>query len=230
MIEGQRFKLGYLPEKTYRHNIYLIEKAVGTLTSQSLEEIIMSSSGYPRNNHTIERPFVRKDRLHLAVTLALSVLYFHGSWLRARWRTCDIRFPEGLLGLQQPFLTWGISGRDEKPTCQSLSSVVRSETLFPLGIALVELSLCRSISALRNPEDENPDEEVTMLKTAHRCLDHVYLENGTRYGDVVQRCLFWSHTRDADLDNDESLAAVYEYVVAPLIDDMRDFCGLFWTK
>ncbi|RJE20797.1 hypothetical protein PHISCL_06866 [Aspergillus sclerotialis] len=220
VAEGQRGKLGYLPEDSYRHNMYLIKKAMGSLPSQSLEEIIMSSSGLPWSIHTVDRPLVRKTRLQLAAKLARSVLHFHGSWLRARWRTSDIRFPEGLQGVQQPFLTWGISGQGDGSTCQKTSSVIRSETLFPLGLALIELSLCRVITALRKPEDENPDEEVTVLKTAHRCLDYVYLESGTRYGDVVQRCLFWSHTRDTELDNDESLAAVFQHIVSPLIEDL----------
>lgn len=183
----------------------------------------MSSSGLPWSIHTVDRPLVRKTRLQLAAKLACSVLHFHGSWLRARWRTSDIRFPEGPLGAQQPFLTWGISDQGDRPEFPKTSSVIRSETLFPLGLALIELSLCRAITALRKPEDENPDEEVTVLKTAHRCLDFVYLESGTRYGDVVQRCLFWSHTRDTELENDESLAAVFQHIVSPLIEDLKDF-------
>lgn len=108
---------------------------------------------------------------------------------------------------------------------RTLSSVIRNETLFPLGLALIELSLCRTITALRISEDENPDEEVALLKTANRCLNHVYVESGTRYGDVVHQCLFWSHTRETDLDSEELQDTVFRHIISPLLDNVEDFDG-----
>lgn len=222
--EGQREAMGYLSDEAYCHNLYLTKKAAGSLPSQTLEEAIMSSPSLPWNALTVNRPVLnRRTRLHLAVKLAYSVLHFHGSWLRPRWSTRDIRLPDQTPEFQQPFLTWSIRDRRGESIRRSSSSVIRSETLFPLGLALIELSLCHAISALRIPEDESPEHEVTALKTAHRNLDHVYMESGARYGDVVQRCLFWSHSRDTGLDSEESQAAVFQYIVLPLFDDMRVF-------
>lgn len=92
-------------------------------------------------------------------------------------------------------------------------------------MTLIELSLCRTITALRIAEDENPDEEVVLLKTVNRCLDHVYMESGTRYGDVVQQCLSWSHTRETNLDNVEFQDTVFRHIISPLLDDVEDFDG-----
>lgn len=131
----------------------------------------------------------RRDRLHLAAKLASCVFQLHGNWLNANWTSRNIIFPRGPVEpkelLRQSFLMWSFSRRPEVMADRGLSSVVQNETLFPLELALIELSLCRTIIALQISEDEDPDEEVELLKTANRCLDHVYVESGTRYGDVV---------------------------------------------
>lgn len=110
--------VGYLADETYRHNMYLIQKAMGDVPSRTLEEITMSEPSFPWHAHTLNRPvFTRRTRLHLAVKLACSVLYFHGNWLQTRRTTRDIRFPEGSVGFQSPFITWSVSDRQEKPLC-----------------------------------------------------------------------------------------------------------------
>ena len=225
--EGQREMVGDLADRFYRYNTFLIKKVMGSIPSKTLEKTIMLSPSFPWHADPVNRPvFHRRTRLQLAAKLACSVLHFHGSWLQARWSSRDISIPEGPLGHEQPFVIWSILYRQEKPACQSSSvSVVGNETLFPLGLALTELSLCRTIAALQTPEDENPDEQVTALKTARRYLDHVYSESGTRYGDVVQQCLFWSHTGNTTMDNEDFQIAVYHHIVRPLLDDVRNFDG-----
>lgn len=228
--KGDREVVGYLSDAAYRHNLYLIRNGAGEPPSQSLEEVIMLSPSVPWDA-CLERPaFSRSARLHLAAKLAASVFNFQGSWLRARWSSADIRLPDGPSGFREPFLISGVSPSQETPTSSISSSVIRNKTLLPLGLALIELSLCRSMNALRIPEDENPDNEVTFLKTASRCLDYVYSESGTSYGDVVQRCLFWSQTRDTELDSEEFQTAVFENIVLPLLDDMKNFNNHPWVR
>ncbi|KAL4751238.1 hypothetical protein BDW72DRAFT_203208 [Aspergillus terricola var. indicus] len=70
---------------------------------------------------------------------------------------------------------------------------------------------------------ENPEEVVTLRKTANRCISSVSEESGERYGMVVRRCLHWSETRETDPDDEQFRAAFYKLVVAPLMDIMAAF-------
>jgi hypothetical protein len=108
---------------------------------------------------------------------------------------------------------------------RTVSALIRSEVLFPLGLALVELSLGQTLASLRGPEDNDSDEAIADLKTASRLITEVCYESGGRYGDVVKKCLFWPGLEDANLDNEELQQAVFESIVSPLLEDYKDFEG-----
>lgn len=202
--------------------------------TQSLEDLFITS--LQSLGSQANRPafmLSRRDRLFLAATLASSVLQFHGSWLKSHWRSRDILFPKVKAGTKSIVECPYLSGHEvsnatttEPTTRTTTNSLIRSEALFPLGLVLVELSLCQSISSLRIPEDEDPNETIANLKTASRVLqERVYSESGCRYGDVVDKCLFWSETRDMSVDDDEFQQLVFQRIVSPLVDDLRDFEG-----
>ncbi|KAL2822859.1 hypothetical protein BJX63DRAFT_426698 [Aspergillus granulosus] len=226
VLNEKRKLVGSLLEGEYRHSVFVGESSVGGLESQSLDDMLMSSSLAP----WIPGFYFRKrDRLKLAIRLVWSVLHFHGNWLPEHWRSRDILFPMGPGGgtsqrtFEHPYLAWNVS--QQGVTSPEISPVVTSRVLFPLGLALVELSLCRSISALQRPEDDNPEESVSLLKTANRCLDAVCSESGAAYGTVVQRCLYWSETRETNPDDETFRAAFYRLVLTPLLNTMQAFDG-----
>ncbi|KAL3470569.1 hypothetical protein BJX99DRAFT_239261 [Aspergillus californicus] len=171
--------------------------------------------------------FPRKDRLRLATRLAWSVLHLHGNWLPEHWRSRDIIFPKSpgevnlQVSIQRPYLAWGVSYRGIGSS--ESSSAIPSGVLFPLGLALIELSQCRPMSALQIPQDENPEEAVSLLKTANRCMDAVSCESGERYGTVVRRCLYWSETKETSPDDREFQAAFQRLILAPLLDNLKEF-------
>ena len=110
-----------------------------------------------------------------------------------------------------------------------LNCQIRNESLFALGITLIELSLKQSISELRIPEDGPPTDTMTKLNTASRLVDDVYCESGDRYGDVVQNCLNCPFNlrklRDYDLDNEEFEELVFHDIFTPLRKGFEDFEG-----
>ncbi|KAK4939647.1 hypothetical protein LTR10_020147 [Elasticomyces elasticus] len=134
---------------------------------------------------------------------------------------------------ESPILADAPSSEDESPTDTSITTrnthrLIRCELLFPLGLTLVELSLCQSMASLRLPEDNDADRLLTDLKTAARVLDSVYSESGCRYGDVVDQCLFGLRSRKSkgmDLEDEKFQRIVYEEIVSPLLDDLKDFEG-----
>lgn len=67
MTEGQRELVGFIPDESYNHYICFVNKAFGSLYSQTLEELILSSPLFPWSAPVGGRPiFKKKDRLHLA--------------------------------------------------------------------------------------------------------------------------------------------------------------------
>lgn len=220
-------------DRSHRHNLYLV-KNLHSLETQSLEDLLVYSS-----HHSRDFRLNRRDRLNLAAILACGVLEFHGSWLKAQWRTRDILFSKdevkGKALLDHPYLSSPLLGNSSctnNPTqtqprlLRSESALIRNETLFPLGLALVELSLCRTIFDLRGPEDDDSVEAVASLKTASRHLQDVYVESGTAYGDVVTKCLFWTGPCDTELDDENFHGTVFDAVVSPLINDLEVFRGM----
>ncbi|KIX08475.1 uncharacterized protein Z518_03131 [Rhinocladiella mackenziei CBS 650.93] len=220
-------------DSSCRYSFYLMEKHENSVETLSLEDLL-SSSLHPVGSHAARLAFLftRRDRLFLAATLASSVLQFHGSWLKSCWRSRDILFPKPN-GSSKSFVDHPyLSGHEvSKPTTAEpatrtmANALIRSEVLFPLGLVLVELSLCQSISALRMPEDEDTVEAIANFKTASRVLDQVYSESGFRYGDVVNKCLFWSEIRNSTADDEEFQLLVFQNIVSPLVEDLRDFEG-----
>ena len=226
--DQRRELIGFITDeidRSHRHELYLVRN-FHQLETKSLEELLASSSPYG-HGFTVNK----RDRLKLAAILAFSVLQFQGSWLQTQWRTHDIIFLKDEVGeralLDHPYLSSQLSSKDIATRSQSQkgSALIRNEILFPLGLALVELSLCQTISALKGPEDDDPVEAVANLKTASRYLQDVYCESGTTYGDVVTQCLFWLGPCDRELDDEDFHATVFDAVVAPLIDNLMVFQG-----
>ncbi|KAJ0422339.1 hypothetical protein BJY00DRAFT_280750 [Aspergillus carlsbadensis] len=224
VVTGDRKRVGSISEGENRHLVFVDKPRTGNVGYQSLDDMLMSSSPAPwiPGFH-----FGKRDRLGVAIRLAWSVLHFHGNWLPEYWRARDILFLKGSGGesqsFERPHLEWNVL--HQRVGSPVISSVVTSRVLFPLGLSLIELSFCRSFSALQRPEDDNPEEAVSLLKTANRCLEAVSSESGSRYGTVVQRCLYWSETRETDPDDETFQAAFYRLILTPLLDVIRAFDG-----
>ncbi|KAK4944487.1 hypothetical protein LTR10_016161 [Elasticomyces elasticus] len=227
--------IGSISEDTdasHRYYLHLVKRLDDSMETQSLEDMLSSSldalgSRMARASYMLSR----RDRLFLAATLASTVLRFSGSWLKPEWSIRDILFPKttetGASVIEQPYL----SGHAITTAATAMSTpkipastLIGNRVLFPLGLALIELSLCQTISSLRVPEDDDPIEENVKLKTASRLLDYVYNEFGGSYCDVVTKCLRWSETRTSDID-DKFQLLVFQNIVSPLFEALRVFDG-----
>ncbi|KAK5465083.1 hypothetical protein LTS15_001646 [Exophiala xenobiotica] len=235
------------------YNLYLMDEADGDVPTQSLGDLLGASAGNNLHFSVPYRNFMlsRRDRMFLAATLASSVLQFQGTWLKPEWRSHDILFrkaTEAKGGINAAMIDrFYLSGHEvgkeavvtgqhasQSPTQTSNNAVapaatnglIRCALLFPLALSLIELSLCQQLSSLRSlPEDADPVEAVSNLKTATRVLDQVRTESGCRYREAVEKCLFWTETNNMKLDDEEFQRAVFDMVVSPLLDDLRDFEG-----
>ena len=180
----------------------------------------------------------RKDRLRIAVTLASSILELDGTlWLKPTWSSKDILFYEKTNQASDPpythpYISWKLCRTDDKvfgdmyyPSPNN-HYAFRSETLFALGLTLVELCFGRKLADLHTPEDGDPSGTSTHISTAYRLCNSVYYEMGTFYGDAVRRCLYQPFdVRDMSPDNEEFQQKVLDNIITPLKDDLLNFNG-----
>ncbi|KAL3434947.1 hypothetical protein BDV09DRAFT_204435 [Aspergillus tetrazonus] len=128
----------------------------------------------------------RRDRLYVAAGLACGVIQFCGNWLGP-----------------------GSRGDD-------MCSRFGNNRLLPLGLALVELSLGKSLQQLLDLQEENQDTLVAKLKSASWLVKLVYMESGTNYADAVDSCLSWS-ALCVERSFEEQ---VFDSIISPLLKDL----------
>ncbi|KAL9122471.1 MAG: hypothetical protein Q9187_000981 [Circinaria calcarea] len=229
LCEEGRQPLGvYMAKSSHIHVQHRVTSLADILTkTNSVSNRFLPASG---------SGFSRADRLGLALTIASSTLQLYKTpWLRDDWNKHDILINETGKDSyrEQAYVSGTFSTSTAEQTTQEkiICHFVRNETLFALGIVLIELCLGQALESMRSPEDpldanQKPN-VLTDLSTSERLLDTVYMEAGKRYGDAVRRCIYCEFDqRRTTLDNDEFRQAVYDGVVAPLEDDMKDFYQL----
>lgn len=203
----------------------------------SLTDILRNNCPTPSQNFIGSGNILRRgDRLRMALTIASSVLQLYQTpWLRENWNRNDIKI--GGSAKDAFYEEAYISKSFSETTCQTstqqnpLAHLVRNETLFALGILLIELCFGRPFETMRSSKDplgvNSAPDIMTDWSAATRLMSSVNNEAGRRYGDVVRRCIYCEFDKlNTTLENDEFRQAVYDGVVAPLEDDMKDFFQL----
>ncbi|KAL2814446.1 hypothetical protein BJX63DRAFT_199153 [Aspergillus granulosus] len=215
-----RYNMRLLRNITEDFNLYSLW---GILSSQSAIDALTPIQG------SVE--VSRQDRLYLAAVLACSILQIHGSWLKQGWGTKDVFFAQdpqrGSTQFDHPYLVWPVVGtKAHQDSSIAGRQRVQNEILLPLAIALIELSLGRTIHSLYRVEDEAPDESQISFNTASRVLKNVYCESGSNYGDVVKECLYWSRSKGECFEDPQFDESVFDIVVTPLLKDLDYFEGV----
>ena len=177
----------------------------------------------------------RGDRFLLALIIASSVLQLcQTPWLRDNWNKDDIVInssSNGSLDLRQRVFVSKVFPENETSSLAARQAEfpgLRNQTLFMLGIVLIELCLGQTLESLRVPQDpmdrEGKPNILTDWSTATRLMFDVSREAGNRYGDAVRRCIYCDFDqRSSSLENDAFRQAVYEGVVVPLEEIFQDF-------
>jgi hypothetical protein len=169
----------------------------------------------------------RRDRLHIATSLACGLIQFGGNWLKTWWDISDVYLAAtsddgGNILLDNLYLSWPIStSTTPGPRNDTKYSNFGDNCLLPLGLALVELSLGKSLPTLLDMEDGNQDKLVSIFKTASWLVKMVYMESGTNYAEVVNSCLSWS----ALCLEKKFEERVFDNIVSPLLKDLGNFEG-----
>ena len=186
---------------------------------------------------------VRKYRLQLAVTLASLLLQLHETArLSKNLDKSSILFElqctqEERTGVfaNKPFVSCSLPLSTHYPTSEETTRPTlnvtdyRNQSVFALGILLIELWFRSSLERLRITLDMGADgnpNTVTDLVTARRLLEHIYSEAGDWYGDAVRRCIFCEfNQRHTSLENPSFKGAVDRDIIQPPVNHLSSFSG-----
>lgn len=168
----------------------------------------------------------KKNRLRLAVTLASTALQLHTTpWLQKRWGKKDILFHDG--SAEHPFVSQrfpqaanGAEVANNTPAKISWTPV-RNESIFNLGVLLLELSYGKSLDTFKSPDDPPMFAEYAI---ASRLVDNLAEEESSGYVDATRACIFCdfgNKVKTPTLDNEAFRQAVYDDVFVPLEDDWK---------
>lgn len=176
---------------------------------------------------TVSLPYMtKKQRLQIAVTLASTALQLQTTeWLNSEWGKGDILFHNGQA--EQPFISQ-VFQRDHlkveqpKHTGKHASfSPVRNESVFKLGVLLLELSYGKPIEYFQSADDPPYFTEYAIAK---RLVEDLAEEEASGYADAARACIFCdfgTKVKVPSLDNEAFRQAVYDDVVIPLEDEWK---------
>jgi hypothetical protein len=107
---------------------------------------------------------------------------------------------------------------DDSFATTSRNSLVRNETLFSLGVALIELALSKPLLSFQKAEDlVSGDVGLTEYLVALRLIEEVCEDAGQAYGNAVQWCIRGeSRTGKTSFDDESFRLEYYDRVVQPL--------------
>ncbi|KAL3449158.1 hypothetical protein BJX65DRAFT_306223 [Aspergillus insuetus] len=211
---------------SYEHRIYLTEAVSLHQPFKSLKSLLTPLD--PAQRLPNNRPFLtRRDRLYLAANFACNVFQLHGSWrtehIYVTNHASDAKPLLDILSLSVVPVSENTSHRTHNSDDES--SLIQNPILFPLGLALAELSLCQTLDDLRITIDDDAVDTVARLKTASRNIPLVRSDSEMAYAKVVKKCLYWSETEDVNLDSVGFQEAMFHSIIKPLFDDLRVFDG-----
>lgn len=229
--------IGYLESpKFYKHIVYASDSKSPT---RNQAKLLSSTDIITLDNllhRSIQDDLTLIDQLQLAHRIAAAVLQHHStSWLSDRWhlrdlalfsnhdevphdalRTLHVRsvFPESSsqagaistddVRLSKPEVDTVISAQDAQ-----LLYGISNTTLFYLGVALLELGQWRTLQSLQRPDDAHDIVTARRLAAGRAPL-------GTKFQNIVRKCLQCDFGVGNDLRKAELQSAVYSDVVCKL--------------
>ncbi|KAH7393524.1 hypothetical protein BKA64DRAFT_89975 [Cadophora sp. MPI-SDFR-AT-0126] len=228
--------IGFLDDDHHKHYIQVIPSTMTGEDIVSLAEILDSNGQNAQHPHEVELGL--REKYELAVVLAMSVLQLHATpWLHECWSNKDLYFARRR-SESSPALCAYIQKSFNPPKVRAMSNPeltpvmsrpsVRNETIFALGVCLIELSLGRTLASFQEETDLGPDGKRTILTDwmiANRVLkERIVVSEGDRYSKTVHRCINCVfEPLDPTLESAVFREAFYNNAVLPLKDILIDF-------
>ncbi|KAM0715188.1 hypothetical protein Q7P37_009653 [Cladosporium fusiforme] len=222
--------LGYLPHPStnMRHGVYrpgtpILDRS--SLSVLSLREVL--------DGGMQTQPLSIAKRRELAAELAAGMMRLYDTpWLAKQWGHQEIVFfrKGGAVLTDHPFISTGLQPSQpaqilpqDLPKYFDSCPAIQNETLFALGILLIELCFNKPFEGLISADDLNADgtrHAASEYCAALRLAKKMGEEASWRYVDAVRHCIQCPFTLGvANLENDVFREAVYEKVIAVLEEE-----------
>lgn len=215
--------VGFLQKsKTFRHLIYTPND--GMINSPEVKSLEAGLVDIKAQSKMIPLP----EKVRLSKCLAHALLRYHStSWLTQHWRSRDVVF-FGITDLSRdplcsPYLKAKISMASASPSHAGVTSVpaqrtpIRNQTLFNLGVMLVELAYDSPLKELVIPTDVDPHgNDYTLYYAALRLGEDLKRRLAPGYGAAVTICLHGGFGASCDLEDTQVQERFYYEVVQKL--------------
>jgi hypothetical protein len=224
--------LGYLADaqKLLQFGVFRPEAPIVDTDSFSM----LSLGDILRNRANVDgRRLSVANRRRLAASLALGLIYLHDTpWLSKQWGHNEITFfcNSGRILAEHPFVSTSLgtqSASADPITYFTKSPAIANESMFALGILLIELCLHQSLEEMLLPADLNPDgtkHAASEFLAALRLLNIIDEEASSRYGNAIRHCIQYPMNQGiASLDDDAFKQALYDNVVAALEEEASQY-------
>ena len=217
--------VGFLQKsKTFKHLIFTPNDSINK--SPDMKTLEAGLAHIKAHSKMIPLP----EKVRLSKCLAHALLRYHSTpWLAQHWRSRDVVF-FGITDLSQdplcsPYLKAKISMASASPShsiagttsVPSQRTPVRNQTLFNLGVMLVELAYDSPLEELVIPADEDPHgHEYTLYYAALRLGEDLKRRLAPGYGAAVTICLHGGFGASCDLEDIQVQERFYHEVVQKL--------------
>lgn len=196
-----------------------------------------SSRGKGKRMPSKRQKLSNRTKTQLAFTLGSTMLQLHSTPWLDQWKKQDVLyFPEPgsdmVQALVQPYISRRFSSTmsPDGATVASNSSAALgfapNETLFTLGLILIEIAYNKTIEALAEPGEMAQMAAVSQYVTAMRIRKEIGMKMGMQYQRAVDGCLmcqFGVQGLNADLKSLDFQRKFLEHVVTPLEESMLVF-------
>lgn len=213
-----------------RHLVYIhsrmdkVNTAGATNAMMALSELLGET--HPGESLTLHRKF------HIGRQLALALLQFHETcWVKEFWSSEDIMVmetPKPSLEMasrtanpaQEPYAS--VSIRGEEPAARQLRSqpmpYIRNRALFNLGKVLLELAFEQRFTCLKQADDAGQGlaADSEEFFAAERLVLSVSEKLGSRFAEVVRKCIKCDFGQGDDLASTRLQAGFYQDVICEL--------------
>lgn len=214
--------MGFLSDAKRKHYIHLVRPAPSPLSRHviSLSELLQNNG---RSIASVPLSIELLDRYELALLLASSLLQLHAtSWLGGRWSSQDIQFVPSKPGMHVRDCAFvartfppQAKNQGTKTSASPRQLVIANESIFALGVTLIELSILATLASREtDPDREIPD--LTDYQTAKRLAGEIQRNNVREWNSVVDLCLRCGFHTPPDFEKKEFRQEYFECVVAPL--------------
>jgi hypothetical protein len=166
------------------------------------------------------------DRIRLAKQLAMAVLSYHATpWLKSSWNSNEVFLygtdTTSVGPMNGPYIDVSVKGphgplsRASTLPCRTFAP---NAFMFGLGVMLLELAFEAPLRTMQRPIDSDSDQDERYIEffIAKRLSKIVSRPLGSKYAEIVRKCLQCDFGRGDDLEDPSLQQCFYQEVVCGL--------------